>query len=167
MLLRLNKDLDFKVTLNQNRSCLLYVYPQLNALMPPSSPSCPRWLALTNWFVCVCVYIHSLSCLTHCANTLESDPVLILSQKWKDMPIHRSLHSFTSPTFQPYSHLGPDPEHPRSPRAGGASGVHPRVQQEHFVTRWLLSGCPWQSRSRMDYLFSYCICLSYLWDFCS
>lgn len=120
-----------------------------------TNASLPLLSSVTGFDKLICVYVHSLSCLSHCANTLEFDPILILSQKWKDMPIHHTLWAFSSPSLPILlsSQIQNSPDLPRT----GTSAVHTRVQQEHFVTAGRGTS-QWSSVAEsacMDYLFSY------------
>lgn len=111
----------------------------------------------------ICVCVCSLSCLAHCANTLEFDPILITEMKMYVCLLH-SVHFFfplqPSNTASISARMQSIPDHPRT----RTSGVHTRVQQEHFVTGCLLSGCLCQSQPTW---ITYFLTDSCLWDFCS
>lgn len=153
---------------NQNRICLIICLSPhwelsghfVNALMPPPSPSHRLWLTLTKWFVCVCV--HSLSCLIHCASFSSLTQFLTYLRNEKtslsttlctplpsNLPI---LLPFRSGSRRPWT---------------GSPGAHPWVQGERFYHRAAAQWWSVAEPASMDNLFSYCICISCLWDFCS
>lgn len=125
----------------------------INASFPPFLSS------LTGFYKLICVFIHSLSCHSHCANTLEFDPILILSQKWEAMPVQYTARLYLSNLDQVPEHLGLPQKNLSVWRSPGMS----------VLTWWgwwragMFSGHLWQSQPAW---ITYYLTDACLWDFC-
>lgn len=127
-----------------------------------SSVSLPSSVTDFDKVICVCVCVHSLSCLIHCASFSSLTQFLTYLRNEKtslsttlctplpsNLPI---LLPFRSGSRRPWT---------------GSPGAHPWVQGERFYHRAAAQWWSVAEPASMDNLFSYCICISCLWDFCS
>lgn len=132
-------------------------FPLMSALTGFDKLICAR--------VCVCVYTPSPVSPT--VQTLSSLTQFLSQHRNEKISTTALCAPFTSPTLRLFSHLGPHPEHPRPPLTG-ASGVHPPGAAGAFPNRVAARrSSAAEPYSQRGLLFSYCVYISCLQDFCS
>lgn len=124
----------------------------VNALMP-NSPSCPLWLALTNWFVCmytpspVSATVQTLSSLTQFLSYHRNEKACLSTTHCEPLPLQPSNPAPIS-----------DPELPRPPQNRDICCPHTGTAGAFRYNRMGGGTSQWSSVAEsagMDYLFSY------------